>query len=83
MAFYFERGNMPLEAFAENYEVTDLGNGRCKLVWKVALIPTGAGRLLLPIFRPVMQWQLNGMMKSLQKYIAQQSFEGAMPAAVR
>lgn len=76
MAFYFERGNMPLEAFAENYDVTDLGDGRCKLRWAVALIPTGAGKVLLPIFRPVMQWQLNAMMKSLQKYVAQQSFEG-------
>ncbi len=76
MAFYFERGNMPLEAFAENYDVTDLGDGRCKVQWTVALIPTGAGKVLLPIFRPVMQWQLNAMMKSLQKYVAQQSFEG-------
>lgn len=83
MAFYFAKGNMPLEAFAEDYIVTDLGDGRCNLRWTMALVPTGAGKVLMPLFKPVMHWYLRGMMKSLKKYIAKQSFEAAVPAAAQ
>ena len=36
MGFYFERGTLPLAAFAEDYTLTPLGETSCELAWSYA-----------------------------------------------
>ena len=81
MAFHFTRGNLPIETFAEDYLVTDLGNGRCKLRWTVSLTPTGIQKYTMPLFSPMMGFFLGRMMKSLQRYIAKQNLTAPVAAA--
>ena len=38
MAFRFNEASKDgIEAFAEDYQVTDLGNGRCRVEWTMAM----------------------------------------------
>ncbi len=39
MAFYFTRTSMPADAFAEDYVLSDMGDGRTKIAWTMAMTP--------------------------------------------
>ncbi|HQQ62397.1 MAG TPA: SRPBCC family protein [Pseudomonadales bacterium] len=72
MAFRFNQVNQKnaIGAFAEDYFVTDLGNGTIKLVWTVAMEPIGPGAIFMKISRPLvgwgLQWTLNGLKKFME-----------------
>ena len=60
MAFCFtETDQAGTDAFAEDYQLTDLGNGRCKLVWRVAFDPAGISKLVFMLIPFV----INGVFK--------------------
>lgn len=70
MAFRFTQFSQKfLRAFGENYEVTDLGSGHCRLVWTVGIEPAGAAALVLPVFKPLLVRSLRNIMNELRKYV--------------
>ncbi|MDX1735422.1 MAG: SRPBCC family protein [Halioglobus sp.] len=70
MAFRFNQFTQQfLKAFGENYEVTDLGDGRCRLVWTVAMDPAGPPGLVGPILKPFLKLNLGKIMRDLKKYM--------------
>ena len=80
MAFRFNRFNKNfLNAFGENYEVTDLGNNHCRLVWTVAIEPNGMASLIAPLLKPFFAWNLRGITKSLAKYIEKEGGRFSTP----
>jgi hypothetical protein len=59
MSFCFTEMSKPMnESFAEDYKVTDLGNGRCKVVWQMAMQPKGFSRFITPLIGPIMRRML-------------------------
>jgi hypothetical protein len=55
MSFYFLGATQAVWwAFGEDYQITDLGNGRCLWRWTVAYDPRGVLRAIHPIARPGM-----------------------------
>ncbi len=54
MAFYFTRANMPAGAFAEDYVVRELGDGRVRVRWTMAMTPTGASKTTMPLVKPLL-----------------------------
>lgn len=71
MAFRFARSNKnSLTAFGEDYQVTDLGNGRCKLEWTIALAPRGISVVFMTLFKPIMGWYFQRELNKLVKYAA-------------
>ena len=83
MAFMFVQGTLPAKSFGEDYLVTDLGNGRCKLRWTMAMVPVGPGKIFLRVFGPAMRWYLKRILKSLQRYIVDQDFSNAERVAAQ
>jgi hypothetical protein len=72
MCFCFTRFTLnSMESFAEDYQVTDLGNGQCKLQWVVAMQPKGIGKLFLPLLHPFMAWTGNKMVSAFRDYTEQ------------
>ena len=70
MAFRFNQFSRKfIKAFAEDYQVTDLGNGRCRLAWTVAMDPAGPAALIRPVLKPVLALNLRKIMKDLRKYM--------------
>ena len=70
MAFRFNQFNKSfLNAFGENYEVTDLGNNRCRLVWTVGIEPRGIAGWVAPLLKPVLARNLKAITRELAKYI--------------
>lgn len=70
MAFRFNRCNQKyLKAFGEHYEVTDLGNNRCHLVWTVGMEQSGFMGLMSPLITPVLGWAMQRLLNGLPKYI--------------
>lgn len=71
MTFCFVSANQKVWwAFAEDYVVTDLGAGRCKLRWTVAFEPRGMYRVLMAVAGPGMRWWLRKITNSLAQYAA-------------
>lgn len=55
MAFCFTAISEPaISAFGEHYRVEDLGDGRCRVRWTMAMTPEGAGRWGLKLFGPLL-----------------------------
>ena len=51
MAFCFTETDQPgTHSFAEDYILTDLGNNRSKLVWRVAFDPAGFSKIIFMLF---------------------------------
>ena len=73
MAFRFNqvsKGDMT--AFAEDYQVTDLGDGRCRVDWVMAMGSPGdppAGGLSAKIRRPLMGWFVRHTLKRFRKLV--------------
>ncbi len=69
MAFRFNQFTHKfLKAFGEHYEVTDLGNNRCRLVWTVGMDPA-VPALIRPLLKPMLTLNLRKIMKDLKKYM--------------
>jgi uncharacterized protein YndB with AHSA1/START domain len=62
MAFYFTHANMPAAAFAEDYTLTDMGRGRVRVRWVMAMTPMGASKRTMPLVTPILaaacRWML-------------------------
>lgn len=74
MAFCFTACSKDMvESFAEDYEVTELGNGKTRVVWTMAMTVKGAGNFTMPIFAPFMrmanQWMFNRFKKYVESYV--------------
>ena len=81
MAFYFERTNKRvLRAFAEDYQLEALGDGKTKLVWRVAFESSGLMAYLSPLLRPVLRAMLGRMMKGLDRYLKDHPASTATPS---
>lgn len=74
MAFRFTRSNVPVRAFGEDYLVTDLGGGRVRVRWNMAMTPEGASAyttpLMAPLLRAVNRWMLRRMAGLVEKEYA-------------
>lgn len=70
MAFRFVGSSHDmLEAFAEDYRVTDLGNGQCKVQWYMAMKPKGAAKVSLALMKPLVGWYNRKMFRSFKKLV--------------
>ncbi len=70
MAFRFnEFSHQGVEAFAEDYQVTDLGNGRCRVDWVLAMTPAGVSRHTMVPLRPVMGFFIRRTLGSFRRYV--------------
>jgi hypothetical protein len=69
MAFCFTHSTAGvMSAFAELYEVEDLGDNRCHLRWTVGQTPAGLGKLLLPLSKPFLGKMFQKILVSLKDY---------------
>lgn len=70
MAFRFNAMSKPgADAFAEDYQVTDLGDGRCRVDWVMAMTPSGAGRHTMRAFKPFMSVFIRRTLANLRRYV--------------
>lgn len=70
MAFRFTETSMPnTAAFAEDYQVTDLGTGRTRVRWIMAMEPTGASATMLRVLGFAMQWGLQFMLNRFKAHV--------------
>ena len=68
MAFRFNESSKPgMEAFGEDYIVEATANG-CLLTWTVAFAPTGLGRVVMPLAKPVIKMVFGKFLKNLKNY---------------
>jgi carbon monoxide dehydrogenase subunit G len=71
MAFYFTRANMPASAFAEDYQLTDLGDGRTRVRWIMAMTPRGSSTALTKVTGRMMgmanRWMLGRMARLCER----------------
>jgi len=81
MAFCVESSTSgTLESFAEDYHVTELGDGRCRVRWIVGLAPKGAGKIGLSLFGWALGVGLRTMFGRFRTYV-EQRHAGAAAAA--
>lgn len=70
MAFRFTETSMPnTAAFAEDYQVTDLGNGRTRVRWIMAMEPTGPSATMLRVLGFAMRWGLQFMLNRFAAHV--------------
>lgn len=64
------------EKFLEDYRVTDLGNGTCKVEWYMAMEPRGFSRHMMWMTRPLLRFMNRRMFRKFktytENYVAQQ-----------
>ena len=75
MAFYFTGSNwnlpaLGLEGLIEDYRVTDLSDGRSRLVWTLAFGGVGVARFFQPLARPLINFFLRRILQGLVRYVA-------------
>ena len=81
MAFRFNQVSKPgVKAFAEDYVVTDLGNGRCRVAWTMAM-DTGKGDgIASKITVPLMSFGVKRMLKKFGKLVESKPTLAPRPA---
>ncbi|CAB4529825.1 unannotated protein [freshwater metagenome] len=57
------------EAFAEDYVVTDLGNGRSRVDWTMAMTFTGGSKRMSPVIQLAMRPMNAHMLRKFRKYV--------------
>ena len=69
MAFTFAGCNRNVtRSFLEDYRVTDLGNGSCRVEWYMAMEANGFSRHAMFLTRPAMQLANRLMLRKFRKY---------------
>ncbi|GAB5450893.1 MAG: SRPBCC family protein [Halioglobus sp.] len=69
MAFTFVGASKDAtEKFLEDYRVTDLGDGTCRVQWFMAMEVRGFSRHMMILTRPIMRWYNRRMFKSFREY---------------
>lgn len=56
------------EKFLEDYRVTDLGDGTCRVEWYMAMEPRGFSRHMMWMTRPVMRFANRRMFRKFKEY---------------
>ena len=70
MAFCFTRASSAMiEAFGEDYQVVDLGNGTCSVTWTMAIETGGIGRFTTPLSAPFMRFGLSWMLGRFKRHV--------------
>lgn len=73
LAFCFTETDQPgTHAFAEDYQLTDLGDNRCKLVWRVAFDPAGISKLVFMLIPFLINKVFKTAMAELKVFIEKQ-----------
>ena len=57
------------EAFAEDYIVTDLGNGRSRVEWTMAMTFSGGSKRMTPLIQLAMRPMNAHMLRKFRKYV--------------
>jgi len=83
MAFRFNEVSRPgVAAFAEDYRVHDLGDGRSLVEWAMAMVPAGPGARTFPATAPLMGVGLRFMLGRFRRYVESNPvLTGTAPAA--
>ena len=69
MAFTFVGCNKDVtEKFLEDYRVTDLGDGSCRVEWYMAIETRGPSRHMMWLTRPIMQMANQHMLRKFRQY---------------
>jgi len=69
MAFTFVGASKDAtEKFLEDYRVTDLGDGTCRVEWHMAMEPKGLSRHLMFLTRPIMRFANRRMFRKFRQY---------------
>ena len=69
MAFTFVGcSKQATEKFLEDYRVTDLGNGSCRVEWYMAMETRGFSRHMMWMTRPLMRFANRRMFKKFREY---------------
>ena len=68
------------EKFIEDYRVTDLGDGSCKVEWHMAMETRGLSRHMMFLTRPLMRMANRRMFKKFKQY-AEAYAADALPAS--
>ena len=70
MAFRFnEASKKGVRAFAEDYQVTDLGSGRCRVAWTMAMKTGRDSGLASKVTDPIMSFMLKRMLKKFRRLV--------------
>ncbi|MCB1015424.1 MAG: SRPBCC family protein [Acidimicrobiales bacterium] len=70
MAFRFNELSKPVaSAFGEDYQVTDLGDGRSRVDWVMVMAPAGAGRHTIGVMKPAMGWFIRHTLANFRRYV--------------
>lgn len=70
MAFRFNEVSRPgVDAFAEDYRVTDLGDGRSLVEWTMVMTPSGPGARAFPLTAPLVGAGVRHMLANLRRYV--------------
>lgn len=70
MAFRFNEVSKPgVAAFAEDYQVHDLGDGRSLVEWAMAMVPDGPSVRTFPATAPLMGVGLRYMLRRFRQYV--------------
>ncbi len=78
MAFCFTHCSKPnVEAFAERYEITPVGNDRCRLRWTMAMKPRGISRVIMPLASPLLRIGVKRMLVSLKRLLEARANSGS------
>ena len=70
MAFYFVRTSMPADAFAEDYVLRDLGDGRTEIAWTMGMtLPNGRTNpgFVNALMRKSNAWMLGRLAKQVER----------------
>jgi hypothetical protein len=61
-----------VDGFGEDYRVTDLGNGRCRLRWTMVLVPSpGPSAIVMRATAWTTRIALRSLARNLQRYVAE------------
>ena len=69
MAFRFNEASKPMGAFAEDYQVTDLGDGHCQVQWTMAMDTGSASGPRSKIMDPVMGLMVRRMLRKFGRLV--------------
>ncbi len=70
MAFRFTAASMPgVGAFAEDYHVTDLGDGTCRVHWVMAIEPSGINAVVMRFTGWMMGFGLQFMLNRFRTFV--------------
>jgi uncharacterized protein YndB with AHSA1/START domain len=70
MAFRFnEMSKDTMKAFAEDYRVTDLGGGRCRVEWTMAMKTARDGGFMSKLTGPIMSFMVRRMLRKFSRLV--------------